>query len=402
MSDNEEEQEKETEYEDINHKEVNHAGMQKKSFTSSEDQRDKEAFKMNGHVGRMIRQIDGLRDKKEDQKREVKWGINRSKSYRETSLNNERDVLPTLRRQSSFSETIKLDNEQDIRHTLVKRHSCRDIPQINRADLRQSRLGNCSDNETNKDGFKHIGGRYTETQTNQNLYRRPAQNKSRNTNQTNEEVNKDLRRRFTDLETDQYPYWNSTPDEREKPVQTNDVNKDIGRRHTDRETNLNLYLYRNSTQDNRRNIDKTKQNYLRPKILLDLRRSRMQEQIQIMNNEKAVHNIERMTNEPGVNNANSGIFESQNAKQGNTTHGNRDTDNENINQDSYENTRDSFLSLNSYESSNQDYSGTETDDTLVITTVMMSICLVPVGFHVCLTLEYKSYMKRNPKQLRYD
>ena len=55
---------------------------------------------------------------------------------------------------------------------------------------------------------------------------------------------------------------------------------------------------------------------------------------------------------------------------------NQDTNNENINQDNYENidhdnyesTRDSFLSLNSYESSNQDYSGTETDDTLVIST----------------------------------
>ena len=395
MSDNEEEQAKETEYKDINHEEVNHAGRQKKSYGSSEDQRDKEAFKMNGHVGRMIRQIDGLRDKKEEQKREVKWGINRSKSYRETSLNNERDVLPTLRRQSSFSETINQDNEQDIRHTLVKRHSCRDIPQINRPDLRPSILGNDSDKETNING-----GRYTETQTNKNLYRSQALNTRRNINQTVEEVIKDTNRRFADVETNQYSYWNSTQDERENTVQANDAKKDIGRQQTDRETNLNVYLYRNSTQDNRRNIDKTRHNYLRPKILLDLRRSRMQEQIQILNSEKTEQNIERMTNEPGINNANSAIFESQNAKQGNTTHDNQDTDNENIKQDSYENTRDSFLSLNSYESSNQHYSGTETDDTLVIT-IVVNICSVPVGFHVWLKLEYKSYMKRNLKRLAH-
>ena len=402
MSDNEEEQAKETDYKDINHEEVNHAGMQKKSYGSSEDQRDKEAFKMNGHVGRMIRQIDGLRDKKEDQKREVKWGINGSKSYGETSLNNERDVLPTLRRQSSFRENVSQDSEQGIRHNLVKRQSSRDLPQIDRPDIRQSMSGNVSDKEASNDSSTYIGEKYTETQTNENLYRRPAQKKSRNTNQTNEEVNKDIRRRFTDIETDQHLHWHSTKDERENTVQVKDVKKDMGRRHTDRETNLNLYLYRNSTQDNRRNIDKTKQNYLRPKILLDLRRSRMQEQIQIMNNEKAEQNIERMRNEPGVNNANSGIFESQNAKLDNTTHDNQDIDNENSNQDSYENTRDSFLSLNSYESSNQDYSGTETDDTLVITIVMMNICSVTVGFHVWLKLEYKSYMKRNLKKLRYD
>ena len=402
MSDNEEEQEKETEYEDINHKEVNHAGMQKKSFTSSEDQRDKEAFKMNGHVGRMIRHIDGLRVKKEDQKREVKWGINRSKSYRETSLNNERDVLPTLRRQSSFRENVSQDSEQGIRHNLVKRQSCRDLPQIDRPDIRQSMSGNVSDKEASNDSSTYIGEKYTETQTNENLYRSPAQNKRRNINQSNEEVQKDTKRRFAEVERTQYPYWNSTQDERENTVQANDAKKDIGRQQTDRETNLNVYLYRNPTQDNRRNIDKTKQNYLRPKILLDLRRSRMQEQIQILNSEKAEQNVERMTNEAGVNNANSGIFESQNAKQGNTTHDNQDIDNENSNQESYENTRDSFLSLNSYESSNQDYSGTETDDTLVITTVMINICSVPVGFHVCLKLEYRSYMKRNLKQLRYD
>ena len=357
MSDNEEKQATENKHEDISHEEVNNAEIEKKS----EDHEDGKTFKMSGHVGQMIRRINGLRDKKENQKREVKWGINRSKSYRETSLNNERDVLPPLRRQSSFSENLSQDNRQNIRHTLAKRHGFRDTPQINIPDLRQSMLGNGSDKETS-DGFKHIEKNKTETQTNQNLDRSPTQSKRRNINQTKEEVQK---RRYTAEETNRYYYLNATQHER----QNTDAEKSKGRKYTDRETNPNLYFYRNPIQDQRRNNDKATNNCVRPKTLLDLRRSHMQEQTQIKNIEKTVQNIETVTSEPGLNYVNNAAkLENLKAEQDNTTCDNRDTNNENIKQDNYENTRDSFLSLNSFESSNQDYSGTETDDTLVIST----------------------------------
>ena len=296
-----EEKPEEIKYQEIDYEEINHAEIKKKTTNEVEEQKEHDTTKMNGQIGVPITRRSSWRDTVGNRKPPIKPNINRSKSYRETSEDNKEDIRQSIRRRSSFIETLNEDMKQDLR----KRYSLW---------------------ETNKDN-KQV--------TKSNIYR--SKSFKETIEDTKQNTKYDIVRRYSFRETDQ----------NNKQEITIQADKQDFKRNVRRISN-NL----NFPQDSKRTLLNN-----RPRTLLDIRRINNQDNKQIINQD-----IQNVTH-PNINQARS-VFNHQNERK-TDENGKRNQGSINSNRDGCNNTRDSFLSLNSYEGSVQDRSGAETDDTLV-------------------------------------
>ena len=279
--------------------EISHAEIRKKPEDEVDEKKEHDATKMNGHAGVPITRNSIVENRR---KPPIIPGINRSKSCRETRDNNAKEIRQSIKRRSSYRETLSQEMKEDIR----KKYGLWEGNWENKQDIKHNFRRSKSFTDTNEDS--KVNGK-------QDIVRR-------------------------------YSYSKTDHDAKQGINQNDKQDKKQGIRLSSNQMNFPQDT-RGTLLDNRLSI------------LLDVRRQNIEDIKQ------AINQVNLNINQPNSNQSRNEYNYQDTANPNFNEYSNQDM-NENINQDRCDDTRDSFLSLNSsYESSIHGQSGTETDDTLV-------------------------------------